>query len=81
MSFSCYPTLATDHVHLLLSGTTANTPAILTITDMHGRQMQQMALTLTGGQPASIDVTNYPAGVYIATIATANGRYGAKFIR
>lgn len=81
IALSCYPNPALDNINLLLSGVSRDVAAVIEVTDVAGRQMQQKEVTVKAGQPLQVDVKNYATGVYIATITTAYGKFTSRFIK
>ncbi len=66
------PTTAVVDIQLDENESSAN----ITITDVFGRQLQKQII----GNKGRLDMANLPAGVYILTVLTQNGKTGQKKI-
>jgi hypothetical protein len=68
-----FPDPATDQVTVLCEG---NTPSLVRITDMTGREVLRRTLT----QRAELNVAQWPRGTYFVRIDDAKGTRCAKLV-
>ncbi|MBP7533445.1 MAG: T9SS type A sorting domain-containing protein, partial [Chitinophagales bacterium] len=68
---------------LFVRFTTQQTQAQISITDLNGRTIEQLQLTTISGSPQvqRIEVGHYPAGMYILSIQTTEGRITQPWIK
>lgn len=81
INLTCYPTVATGTINILVGGLLHTQDAELAIYDISGRCMLQKKVNIAPDTPVSLAVDNYPAGSYLVALATDAGRYRARFVK
>jgi hypothetical protein len=76
----CYPSANGEAQLIALTHNTQSITAHLCLCDINGRQLMQRSVTLNGTEPVSIDVNNYPSGIYMVKLVGTTGVYTTKFI-
>ena len=65
-----YPNPATHSLQVLVQGSSDN--GLLSVTDLLGRRL--VSQTISPGSPITLDVHNYPRGVYLVLLETSTGK-------
>lgn len=78
--FKLYPNPTSDAINLSFGLNEPLRKAVITIFDLQGKLLQsQQVNTIENGQVISLDVSQLPQGLYMATITTETERMTARF--
>lgn len=78
-NFSVYPNPAQNEINIMMDAKAGHDNTILNVTDITGRTVLNMPVKLVAGINAySVNMSSYPAGTYIVTLANSDWKASEK---
>lgn len=80
-AYSIYPNPTSNSINIMLDAAEAQDNTVLLLTDITGKTVLNTQLTLAKGINAyNVDMTAYPSGTYLVTVANANWKITDKVV-
>ena len=73
------PNPAQNEINIMIDATVANNNSVMMITDITGKTIMNTKVHLNAGMNAyRIDMSSYPTGTYLVTVANSNWKVSEK---